>query len=132
MRNMATLLRYYEIFGCVPEYISLGFAAYLYFMKPVAKERFVYFGEHEGKPYPIQDEKAEYFYHKWKETPPAQLVEKVLQDKTLWETDLTLLSGFSQSVTENLENMLENGVKQTLDGFFLRNSVQMTEINAIL
>lgn len=132
MRNIAVVLRYYEVFGCVPEYFSMGFAAYLYFMKPVAKESFVYFGERNGKPYPIQDEKAEYFYHKWKENSPAQLVKKVLQDKTLWETDLTLLSGFSQSVTENLENMLGNGVKQTLDGFFLRNSVQMTEINAIL
>lgn len=132
MRNMATLLRYYEIFGCVPEYISLGFAAYLYFMKPVAKERFVYFGEREGKPYPIQDEKAEYFYHKWQQNTPSQLVEVVLQDKLLWDTDLTLLPGFAQSVTENLENMLENGVKQTLEGFFLRSGIQSTEINAIL
>jgi tagaturonate reductase len=132
MRNIATLLRYYEVFGCVPEYISLGFAAYLYFMKPVAKERFVYFGEREGKPYPIQDEKAEYFYHKWQQNTPSQLVEVVLQDKLLWDTDLILLPGFAQSVTENLENMIENGVKQTLDGFFLRSNVQMTETNAIL
>jgi len=124
MRNIATLLNYYQIFACVPEYFSMGFAAYLYFMKPVAKESFVYFGERNGKPYPIQDEKAEYFYHKWQQNTPAKLVETVLQDKTLWDTDLTLLPGFAQSVTENLENMLENGVKPTLEAFFLRNAVQ--------
>ena len=124
MRNIATLLNYYQIFACVPEYFSMGFAAYLYFMKPVAKESFVYFGERNGKSYPIQDEKAAYFYHKWQQNTPAKLVKTVLQDKTLWDTDLTLLPGFAQSVTENLENMLENGVKPTLEAFFLRNTVQ--------
>ncbi|MEI7583278.1 tagaturonate reductase [Runella sp.] len=132
MRNIATLLNYYEIFACVPEYFSLGFAAYLYFMKPVAKESFVYFGERNGKPYPIQDQKAEYFYSKWQQNTPAQLVETVLQDKNLWDTDLTLLPGFAQSVTENLENMLENGVKPTLEAFFLRNTVQTVEVNEML
>ncbi len=132
MRNVATLLNYYRIFDCVPEYFSLGFAAYLYFMKPVAKESFVYFGDRNGQPYPIQDEKAGYFYQKWQQHTPAKLVDTVLQDINLWDSDLSLLPGFAQSVTENLENMLENGVKSTLEAFFLRNIIQTTETNATL
>lgn len=132
MRNVATLLRYYEIFDCVPQYFALGFAAYLYFMKPVAKEGFVYFGERDGNPYPIQDEKAEYFYQKWQQYGTAELVEKVLQDKSLWDTDLSLLPGFTQNVTDNLENMLDNGVKHSLESFFLRHPSQVAETNEIL
>ncbi|WP_428655151.1 tagaturonate reductase [Runella sp.] len=132
MRNVPTLLRYYEVFNCVPEYFSLGFAAYLHFMKPVAKEVFVYFGERDGQLYPIQDEKADYFYQQWQQNTPAKLVDVVLQNKNLWDTDLTLLPGFAQSVTENLENMLENGVKSTLEAFFLKNTTQLAEINATL
>ncbi|MFN8345591.1 MAG: tagaturonate reductase [Spirosomataceae bacterium] len=132
MRNIATLLNYYKIFGCVPEYFALGFAGYLYFMRPVAKESFVYFGKRDGKPYPIQDEKAEYFYQKWQQNTPAKVAETVLQDTALWDADLTTLPGFAQSVTENLENMLTNGVKPTLEAFFLRNSVPIVEINETL
>ncbi len=133
MRNVPTLLRYYEVFNCVPEYFSLGFAAYLCFMKPVAKERFVYFGERDGQLYPIQDEKAEYFNQQWQQHTPAELVTTVLQNKSLWDTDLSLLPGFAQSVTEYVENMLENGVKSTLEAFFLQHSVQSTaEMNTTL
>lgn len=132
MRNVPTLLHYYDVFNCVPEYFSLGFAAYLCFMKPVAKERFVYFGERDGQLYPIQDEKAEYFNQQWQQHTPAELVTTVLQNKNLWDTDLSLLPGFAQSVTENVENMLENGVKSTLKAFFLRNTTQFAELNATL
>lgn len=132
MRNVPTLLRYYDVFNCVPEYFSLGFAAYLCFMKPVVKERFVYFGEREGQLYPIQDEKAEYFNQQWQQNTPAELVNSVLQNKNLWDADLGLLPGFAQSVTENLENMLENGVKTTLEAFFLRSTTQFAEINETL
>ncbi len=132
LRNVPTLLRYYDIFNCVPEYFSLGFAAYLCFMKSVAKERFVYFGERDGQLYPIQDEKAEYFYQQWQKNTPAQLVESVLQNKTLWDTDLTLLPGFAQSVIENVENMLEKGVKTTLEAFFYKNTTPFIKINATL
>lgn len=132
MRNVATLLHYYKIFGVVPTYFSLGFAAYLRFMKPVAEENHVYFGERDGERYLIQDEKAAYFYQKWQQNSPKRLVESILKDKTLWDTDLTLLPGFASCVIENLENMLENGVNQTLEVFFQRNAMPITEASEIL
>ena len=63
------------------DYISLGFAAYLCFMKPVFKEGFVYFGQRNGKFYPIQDEKVDYFYEKWKHLSVENVVNTILQDK---------------------------------------------------
>ncbi|MFN8357983.1 MAG: tagaturonate reductase [Spirosomataceae bacterium] len=118
MRNRPTLLHHYQHNTEVPEYMALGFAAYLLFMRPIAKESYVFFGERNGVPYPIQDEKAEYFFEKWKQHTPAQLVQIVLQDINIWETDLTLLTGFAQRVTNNLQNMLEQGVSESLETFF--------------
>jgi len=56
----------------------------------------------------------------------------VLQDKSLWDTDLSLLPGFTQNVTDYLENMLDNGVKHSLESFFLRHPSQVAETNEIL
>lgn len=123
MRNLPTLQQHYRIFGTVPEYISLGFAAYLCFMKPVFKEGFVYFGQRNGKFYPIQDEKADYFYEKWQQVSVENVVNTILQDKNLWEMDLTLLAGFAQQVSDYVQSMLENGVSETIEAFFSKSEL---------
>jgi tagaturonate reductase len=94
MRNLATLLQYYQNFPCVPEYFSVGFAAYLLFMKAELAEDGKYYGTSNGEKYLIQDDKVAYFAEKWTSLSPEELVESVLSDKFLWGTDLTALKGF--------------------------------------
>lgn len=128
-RNVATIQRYYEQFTSVPNYISLGFAAYLLFMKAVREEKGQFFGEISlaggGKlNYPIRDDKAGYFYGDWKivkTNSPAtveKFVKSVLSDVTLWQTDLTTLPGFADAVTQNLNALLANGAQKTLEKAF--------------
>ncbi|WP_170069461.1 tagaturonate reductase [Spirosoma pollinicola] len=125
-RNVATLQRYYEQTHEVPKLMALGFAAYLLFMKVVREEHGQFFGEIAlasggSLNYPIQDDKAGYFYGDWKtvkERAPATVqtfVQSVLSDKTLWQTDLTTLPGFSDAVAKDLNLLLTKGVVKTLE-----------------
>ncbi len=83
-------------------------------MKAVKEEGGKYYGEFNGESYVIQDDKAAYFFEKWKTLSSDELVDVVLADKTLWETDLTQLAGFAEAVKVQLQLMLANGVYHTL------------------
>ncbi|WP_461151437.1 tagaturonate reductase [Spirosoma pulveris] len=125
-RNVATLQRYYEQFNTVPKLMAFGFAAYLLFMKAVREEKGQFFGEVPLPGggvlnYPIRDDKAGYFYGDWKtvkEDDSATVdafVKSVLSDTTLWQADLTTLSGFSEAVANDLNALLTDGVEKSLD-----------------
>jgi len=111
MRVIPVLFQYYKSFNTIPEHISLGFAAYLLFMKAVKKEGDTYYGEFNGKPYPIKDDKAAYFFKKWQETKSTAIAATVLHDTFLWGgNDLSVLPGFAESVQEKLNDILINGI----------------------
>jgi len=42
------------------------------------------------------------------------VAKKVMQNEELWDTDLTQLPGFLQAVQEQLQDMIMNGVLQTI------------------
>jgi tagaturonate reductase len=113
MRNLPVLLDYYERCSSVPEFIALGFAAYLLLMK-VQQTASGFVGEINGRLYTIHDDKAAWFSEQWSEYSPEQLVERVLSEESLWGTDLTDLKGFTQAVTSNLVMLINNGAKQTI------------------
>lgn len=110
MRVVQVLHRYNELYSAVPEKISIGFAAWLLFMKAVKKEGNVYFGELNGQSYPIKDEMAEYFFNHWKNLSTDILVKTVLSNDALWDADLSKIPGFTNSVTENLVQIMEEGI----------------------
>ena len=110
MRVVQVLQRYNERYAAVPKNISIGFAAWLLFMKGVKKEGNIYWGEYKGQLYPIKDEMAGYFFNHWQNLSPAILVETVLSDTSLWDTDLTSIPGFTTSVTANLEQIMQQGI----------------------
>ncbi|HEX2684279.1 MAG TPA: tagaturonate reductase, partial [Ferruginibacter sp.] len=60
LRVVPVLLQYYALYKKVPEYMAIGFAAYIYFMKPVKEEEGKYYGRVNGKFYHINDAKAFY------------------------------------------------------------------------
>ncbi|CCH54043.1 Mannitol dehydrogenase domain protein [Fibrisoma limi BUZ 3] len=123
-RNVATLQRYYEQFKAAPTFMTLGFAAYLLFMKAVREEDGRYVGEIATGggviTYPIRDEKAKYFYDRWQQVTPTdaatvrQLVVSVCADDELWGIDLSLLPDFVDRVTEQLTSLLTEGIEPTL------------------
>lgn len=112
MRNIPLLLNYYKEFSTVPQYFTRGFAAYLLFMKAVKEENGKYFGEKEGKLYPIQCDSAKYFYEVWQNHKANEVVNAVLGNEQLWGSDLRKLKGFEENVTTHLSNMMAIGVRE--------------------
>lgn len=123
MRNLATLMRYYQKFSKVPPRIALGFAAYLLFEKSIKKEADKCFAQRGDEFYLIRDDFASYYYEKWQNVEMDKLeqvkefVRTVLADQKLWEEDLTQLPGFIQNVSDLLYEMLHRGVANTLKIF---------------
>ena len=122
MRNVPILLKYFERFGSVPKYISLGFAAHILFMKPVKVINGQYFGEANGNEYPINDNNAPYYAEKWEQ--PATVVKAILASENLWATDLSALSGFAGAVQEKMNLLISHGAMMALENI---NSFLATE-----
>jgi tagaturonate reductase len=114
MRIVPVLQHYAELYNAIPENMALGFAAYIVFMHPVKKEYNMYYGIANGKDYPIKDVKADYFYEQWNNFAPKQLVLNVLSNAALWNTDLSVIPGLTEKVTENVEDILKYGMEEVL------------------
>ena len=114
MRIVPVLLKHYAVKEHVPELMALGFAAYIAFMRGTTKRGDQFYGEIDGQSYLIQDEQAEIFYNRWAGLSVAALVKEVLADP-YWGTDLNALPGFAQTVTERLNLILGNGIRETIE-----------------
>jgi tagaturonate reductase len=114
MRNIPILVRYYELYDAAPKTFALGFAAYILFMRAVKKEGEKYFGKRNDEFYPINDEKAQYFYEVWQNNLVDDVVTTVLHNQELWGVDLSHFYDFTESVKRHLKFMLEHGVSAAL------------------
>jgi tagaturonate reductase len=114
MRNIPLLLKHYGKTIQPPEYMALGFASYLLFMKCRKNSKGQYTTDIEGTEYLVQDDDASYFADKWIEYNEDQLVDAVLADKNFWGTDLSLLNGFANLVKENLRSLITKGAMTTI------------------
>lgn len=124
-RNVKTIQRYYKKFNAVPQLMATGFAGYLLFMKPTAKTDAGYVAETSVGggilTYPLRDDNAALFYERWQhvDSGNAESVQKfvdlVLADTDLWQTDLTALPGFAETVGTRLHQMLNQGVEATIN-----------------
>lgn len=107
LRVVPVLLKYFALHNSTPRYMSLGFAAYLLFMRAVKKDSEGYKGEWNGTSYPINDDQAAYFYERWNRYAADDLVKEVLGDTGLWGTDLTDLPLFTAAVQQNLSVLMK-------------------------
>lgn len=114
MRCIPVLLRHYEEKDTVPQLFALGFAAYLFFTRPVVEKDGKYYGENNGAQYPIQDDMAERFYKRWQQLSPSGIVNNVLGDEAYWGTDLRILPGLEESVSRKLLLMMQEGARSAL------------------
>ncbi len=104
MRVLPILLNYAKIFQKAPELISIGFAAYIKFMKPVSQKGENYYGEINGQQYLINDTMASHLAELWKNH-PDNIVDAVLSDVSLWGTALTSIPQLSVCIAKHLEAM---------------------------
>jgi tagaturonate reductase len=108
-RVLPVLRKYYELFKKPPELISIGFAAYILFMRPVKKESDKYYGTLNNQYYLINDDLAMHFYGIWEEGQIEHIVNSILSDKELWSEDLTKMEGFAACVTRRLKGFIRHG-----------------------
>ncbi|TCK85307.1 tagaturonate reductase [Albibacterium bauzanense] len=86
MRTVALIENYSRKRQVAPQYMALGFAAYLLFMKDV------------------EDESS--LNSLWKEYDLNELVDRILKNQKLWNTDLSKVSGFAEAVKTQLQLLL--------------------------
>lgn len=115
MRCLPLLINYYKKNKTTPPLFALGFAAYIYFMKPVTQDGKAFYGQMNGSPYLIEDEMAEKFVAFWKNDSIHEVVANVLRSATLWDRDLSTLPGFQKAVTEDLKSIVDIGMRKTLE-----------------
>jgi tagaturonate reductase len=117
MRVLPVLHKYYALFDKPPELISMGFAAYMLFMRPVKKESDKYYGTLNNQYYLINDDRVVHFYGIWDEGSVDQVVNSILSNEALWSEDLTQLSGFADSVTRKLKGFIRHGSLQEIAAY---------------
>jgi tagaturonate reductase len=109
MRNVPVLQKHYELNGSVPEYMALGFAAHLLFMKCSKADDGKHYGAFNGKKYLVNDDHAAYYATKWESADGPALVQKVLSDSAFWGADLSKLPGFAEAVANKLDALVQHG-----------------------
>lgn len=102
MRNIPLIVKYVNKFGVIPPLMSLGFAAYLLFMKTDKSGDGKFQGKLNGDAYTVTDDHAELLHDRWKATLNGEIVHSILSNTDLWGYDLSSLSGFENAVKENL------------------------------
>jgi tagaturonate reductase len=114
LRCVPMLVKHYEASDTPPPLFSLGFAAYIAFMKGIEVKAEKYYGARDGVPYWIQDGEAEVFFKRWSGLPVESLVREVLGDTAYWGTDLNALPGFTGAVTGQLSLINTSGVREAI------------------
>jgi tagaturonate reductase len=114
MRCVPLILNYYTKTGKIPSYMSAGFAAYILFLKPVEVEDGIYYGKIQDRKYKIDDGNAAMFYDLWKNFSADAIVNEVLSDVSLWDTDLTKIIGFAAMVQYFLQQFNRSEFKYVI------------------
>ena len=116
MRNVPLLTEHYNRFNNVPQYMAIGFAAYLLFMKAATQDGDKYFGNNNGTSYHIQDEWANYYYEVWKNNNVEEVVTNVLNNENIWSCNLSKLEGFANEVIKYLKLFMDNKFFEVIEG----------------
>lgn len=112
MRNIPLIKAYYNKHETgAATAISLGFAAYILFMK-TNKNGNDYEGTVNNVSYILNDDKAHILFEKWETK--KDIVNDVLSDTSLWNEDLTQLTNFAEHVQQQLQLLMNDGAKAAL------------------
>ena len=115
MRNLPLLERHYKNNSEVPKLMSLGFAAYILFMKNHDQNGHAT-GERNGITYAVRDDQAPWFASAWEAAGEKDIASVVLGHSGYWETNLSHYPGFLEAVRLNLHTLQTEGARAVLNG----------------
>jgi tagaturonate reductase len=110
MRVIPLLLNHYKQNNSAPEYIALGFAAFIRFMQVKGGTQGQYTGTANNEIYKVNDSQAEYFSKVWENADINTAIQNVLKNKELWDADLSILPGFKDAVIKQFNRISANGL----------------------
>ena len=113
-RVVPSLRQYFDRFQRVPHLMAAGFSSYLLFSRGEGTGK-TYSGSWQGEHYPINDDRAPVLAEYWKREDAAGVAHAVCSDTGLWGTDLAVLPGFADAVSDYLELMLNRGIQTALE-----------------
>lgn len=113
MRNIPILQKYYKKKNSIPHCIAFSFAAYIYFMH-VEKAGNAFETRLNGYVFPIKDAEADILYEHWKKKSAPDVIHAVLQDKKLWDIDLTEFPEFEQAVTKHFREIISTACQEAM------------------
>ena len=124
MRNVPLFDMFYQKKSAVPSFMSLGMASHILFMRSQQKEDGNFYGNNSGGEYIITDGNAAWYQQAWSDNGVDKIVETVLANRVLWQTDLNNIKGFSNEVNYWLKQLISNGAKATLENIQSQIQVQ--------
>ena len=71
----------------------------------------------------IEDPSAVTFYHFWNSNSADSVVTEVLNDVSIWGQDLSHLNGFGEAVANNLNHIINNGMKAALEAYHSKKTI---------
>ena len=119
MRTVPLIKKHYELNEEAPPLMSLGFAAFLLFMRSEKKANNEFYGKFHEIDYLIQDDKASLLYNAW----ASDQIGNCLGDTLIFDSDLSHLPNFGNTVSNWLTLLTENGALDTLRSIFAKKSV---------
>jgi len=119
-RVIPAFQEFFKKFGISPDYMTFGFAVYIFFMKAVRKDNENFYGFAHGSYYQIQDQRAAYFHQKWQIQSLPEMVHLILKDPFIWGVDLTKMGVNEDNVVQYLESFMKIGTSKTLADFLLK------------
>lgn len=123
MRNVPLLYQYAKKKSSVPELMSLGMAAHILYMRSKKAGDGNYYGNN-GTAYLITDPNAAWYEWAWKQYGSEKIVEAVLTNSNIWQSNLIHIDGFKNEVNCWLQQLLQNGAIQTLQQIQSQNMVK--------
>lgn len=114
LRNTAVIHAYFTRFNQVPMLMALGMAAHILFMRSVKESDGQFYGTISGKKYLVTDANAGLYAANWEKYRTESVVSIVLGNLELWQTELNLLPGFAEEVTQQLILLKNKGIIETL------------------
>lgn len=115
MRVIPILLQHYRTETTPPENMTLGFAAFIRFMKVAKNAKGEYIGSNNGDEYKVTDDNAAIFAEAWHDDNAENAVNRILSNENLWGgPNLTILPGFEEAVSKKLKHILHDGIFDTV------------------
>lgn len=110
MRNVPLIRAAAAKWGAVPARMTLGFAAFLLCMDTQVDASGQYVVQHAHTPFVLTDSSADALHTMWQTGSTEEAVFHIMSCHQIWDTDLSLIPGFAESVVAACTLIKEKGI----------------------